>query len=105
MSIIRKLGTIDCDLVETTPVVFRERLYRFEYIRDYYGSSFFRLVDRETDERTVPFAHGYDLGSAHVEGDEVFAYGVNAWGGSEMRVFRSGGSNRYGGSRLHPRRR
>lgn len=33
---IVKHGTIDLDLVETTPVVFRGRLYRFEYVRDRY---------------------------------------------------------------------
>jgi hypothetical protein len=27
---IVKLGTIDCDLVETTPIVFKQRVYRFE---------------------------------------------------------------------------
>ena len=30
---IEKLGTIDCDMVETTPIVFGGRLYRFEYVR------------------------------------------------------------------------
>ncbi len=30
---IRKLGTIDCDMVETTPVVWKGRLLRFEYVR------------------------------------------------------------------------
>jgi len=25
---VTKLGTIDCDLVETTPVVFKGKLYR-----------------------------------------------------------------------------
>ncbi len=32
---IHKLGTIDLDIVETTPLVFRGRLYRFEYIRQH----------------------------------------------------------------------
>ena len=50
---IRKLGTIDCDLVETTPVVFKGRLYRFEYVRSRYagnttGDSYFRFVDHES---------------------------------------------------------
>ena len=31
---IVKRGTIDCDLVEATPVVFHDKLYRFEYVRD-----------------------------------------------------------------------
>src|SRR5262249_45897080 len=33
---IKKLGTLDCDMVEVTPVVFKNRLYRFEYVRDSY---------------------------------------------------------------------
>ena len=33
MTTIKKLGTIDCDMVETTPVVFKDRLYRIEYDR------------------------------------------------------------------------
>jgi hypothetical protein len=34
--IIKKLGTIDCNMVETTPVVFHDKLYRFEYVRNNY---------------------------------------------------------------------
>ena len=30
---IRKLGTLDLDMVEATPVVFKDRLFRFEYVR------------------------------------------------------------------------
>src|SRR5688500_9190903 len=33
---IRKLGTLDLDMVEATPIVFRDRLYRFEYVRKDY---------------------------------------------------------------------
>ena len=47
---IRKLGTIDLDLVETTPIVFKGRLYRFEYVRERYwagttGKSYFRCIE------------------------------------------------------------
>ena len=89
---IRKLGTVDCDMVETTPVVFKRRLYRFEYVRDYYkanktGKSYFRFVDVKTGEYTSPFAADYHLGSAHVEGDTMYVYGVNIWGGTEIGVF------------------
>jgi len=90
--LIKKLGTIDCDMVETTPVVFRDRLYLFEYVRQNYkpnktGDSYFRFVDVESDEVTPPFAAGYHLGSAHVEGDTVYAYGVDLWGESNIQVF------------------
>jgi hypothetical protein len=64
--VITKLGTIDCDLVETTPVVFKGRLYRFEYVRKNYkmnqtGDSYFRFIDHETGEATPSFAKGYHL--------------------------------------------
>ena len=89
---IRKLGTIDVDLVEATPVVFKGKLYRFEYVRKEYkpnttGDSYFRSIDVATGKATPGFAKGYHLGSAHVEGDTVYAYGVNIWGGTEIRVF------------------
>ena len=58
---IRKLGTLDLDMVEATPVVFRDRLYRFEYVRkDHHanttGDSYFRLIDVATGEATPAFA-------------------------------------------------
>ena len=53
--VIRKLGTIDCDMVETTPFVFRKRLYRVEYARERYPrkapgetNSYFRVIDVAT---------------------------------------------------------
>lgn len=91
---IRKLGTIDLDMVETTPVVFDDKLWRFEYVREGYrandaGTSYFRFLDVKSGRPTEPFAHGYHLGSAYAEGDSVYAYGTNAWGGEEVRVFQS----------------
>lgn len=90
---IVKLGTVECDLVEATPVVFKERLYRFTYIRTQYytknplGVAYFTFIDAETGEASPPFAHTYVLGCAHAEGDRMFAYGSNIWGGQEVRVF------------------
>lgn len=88
---IVKLGTIDCDMVETTPVVFGDRLYRFEYVRERYGQNkmgapYFRFVDVKSGEETPAFAIGYHLGSAIVSEETAFAYGVDAWGGSIMRA-------------------
>jgi len=91
--VIRKLGTIDCDMVETTPVVFKHRLYRFEYVRSGYQErepiegSYFRFVDVATDEPTPPFAAGRHLGSAYVKGDTAYVFGVDTWGGTKMEVF------------------
>jgi len=90
--VIRKLGTIDCDMVETTPIVWRGRLYRFEYVRSNYkpnttGDSYFRFIDVATGEPTPAFAAGWHLGSAYAEGEGVYVYGVNTWGGTEIRVW------------------
>jgi hypothetical protein len=89
---IKKLGTIDCDMVETTPIVFYSRLYRFEYVRANYkpnetGDSYFRFIDVESGEPTPAFAAGYHLGSAYTEEDTVYVYGVNTWGADNIQVF------------------
>jgi hypothetical protein len=91
---IHKVGTIDLLMVETTPVVFRDRLYRFEYVRDNYhanktGASYFRFIDVPTGKATTAFAKGLHLGCAFFDGDTVYAFGVEKWGGSQISVFRS----------------
>ncbi|MGD9519896.1 MAG: hypothetical protein AB7W28_10305 [Armatimonadota bacterium] len=89
---IRKLGTIDCDLVETTPVVFHERLYRYEYVRDNYkpnktGTSYSRFVDVATGKVTPSFAVGYHLGSAYEDQGRMYVYAVEHWGKPRVQVF------------------
>ena len=79
-------------MVETTPVVFHSRLYRFEYVRANYkpnntGDSYFRFIEIETGKATPAFATGYHLGSAYVENDTVYVYGVDIWGGTKIQVF------------------
>jgi hypothetical protein len=91
---IRKLGTLDLDMVEATPVVFRGRLYRFEYVRkDYHanttGDSYFRFIDVATGKPTPSFAPRYDLGCAYAEGDSMWAFGVDHWDGTKVVTFRS----------------
>ena len=91
--VIKKLGTIDLLMVETTPVVFKDRLYRFEYVRDNYaanktGASYFRFLDVATGKATPAFAKGQHLGCAFVEGDLVYAFGVDKWGGPSGSVGR-----------------
>jgi hypothetical protein len=90
--VIQKLGTIDCDLVETTPVVFRDRLYRFEYVREGYagnttGDSYFRFVDHETAALSAPFAHGSHLGNVFAEDDVLYVTGTNIWDGERVDLF------------------
>ena len=91
--LIKKLGTIECDLVEATPVVWKGRLYRFEYVRQGYkpnktGDSCFRFIDVKAGKATPSFAAGYHLGSACVEGGTVYVYGDanNNWVGGAKAV-------------------
>jgi len=91
---IHKLGTIDCDLVETSPVVFKGKLYRFEYVRQGYwnnktGDSYFRFVDHESGQSTPAFAKRYHLGSAFVDNDTVYVSAVDIWDGENIIIFMS----------------
>lgn len=94
---IQKLGTIECDMVECTPVVFHGRIKLVEYVRDNYQhrpadapkQTYFRVVDRDSGETSPPFAVGYHLCCAIVEGDALYVFGVNKWGGETIRSFRS----------------
>jgi hypothetical protein len=91
---IRKLGTIDLDMVETTPVVFHDRLHRFEYVRPGYqanktGESYFHFIDVETGKATPAFAQTFDLGCAFADGESMWVFGVDNWDGEHIFVFRS----------------
>lgn len=92
--LIIKLGTIDVDLVETTPVVFNNEVYRYEYVRKGYwnnetGDSYSRFVNHETGMSTTSFAKGFHLGSAFVHNGTVYVTAVNIWDGEEVHVFAS----------------
>lgn len=89
---IVKLGTIDIDLVETTPIVFNGKVYRYEYVRERYkknttGKSYSRFIDHETGEATPAFAEGYHLGSAAVDGDQVIVTVTDIWDGEKVDIF------------------
>ena len=97
---ITKLGTIDCDLVETTPVVFKGRLYRFEYVRSGYsnnktGDSYFRFIEHESGDAGKSFAQGYHLGNAMADGDTLFVAGTNIWDGERVDIFTSQDMERW----------
>jgi hypothetical protein len=91
---IEKLGTIDCDLVETTPVVFNGRLYRFEYVRRNYagnalGDSYFRFVEHASGAPGAPFARGYHLGNVLSEDGRLFVTATDRWDGERIDLFAS----------------
>ncbi|MCC7376709.1 MAG: hypothetical protein IT581_18765 [Verrucomicrobiales bacterium] len=90
--LIRKLGTLDLDLVETTPVVFQEQLWRFEWVRDGYWNNtrktnFFRFINTATGESTAPFADGHEFGSAFVHENTLYVTGTA--GRDSIRMFAS----------------
>lgn len=92
--LIRKIGTIDLDVVETTPVVFKGSLYRFEYVRSNYwandsADSYFRFVGHDTDFKSTPFAHGYHLGNVLVDQDTLYVTATNMWDGDRVDIFSS----------------
>ena len=92
--LIIKSGTIDVDLVETTPIVFNNKVYRFEYVRKGYwdnqtGDSYFRFIDHETGKPTKSFAKGFHLGSAFVHDETVYVTAVDIWDGEQVHVFSS----------------
>lgn len=92
--IITKTGAIDCDLVETTPVVFKGSLYRFEYVRAQYwanetGDSYFRFVAHDSGVESAPFAHGFHLGNVFVEDEVLYVTGTNIWDGERVDIFAS----------------
>ncbi|MEA5080812.1 MAG: hypothetical protein VB024_04205 [Dysgonamonadaceae bacterium] len=92
--LIVKTGTIDADVCETTPVVFKNRVYRFEYVRTRYwnndtGDSYFRFVDHETGEVSPSFAKGFHLGSAYVYKNTVYVTAVDNWDGEKVYMFTS----------------
>jgi hypothetical protein len=90
--LLRKLGTLDCDIIEATPVVWQGRLLRFEYVQARHwandtGRSFYHFVDMETGAETARFAWDHSYGSAHVEGDLMYVLGTVRGGKSAMEVF------------------
>jgi hypothetical protein len=92
--LIEKLGTLDCDMVETTPIVFKDKVYRFEYVRTNYwdnktGDSYFRFVDHKTGKRTTPFAKGFHFGSASVLDGIVYVTAVDKGDGERISIFKS----------------
>jgi hypothetical protein len=90
--LIRKLGTIDLDLVETTPISFNGHLYRFEWVREGYWNNnrhtnYFRFIDHESGEVLPPFADGHEFGSAFVNSNTVYVTGTQ--GREAVDVFAS----------------
>lgn len=103
--VIRRHGTIKCDVCEATPFVFHDRLYRLEYFREGRLNAandsdltYLHVYDVQTNHAFAPFAFNHHLGSAFADGDYVYASAVdeapvgnryNRWGGQTLHIYRT----------------
>ncbi len=90
--LIEKLGTIECDVVESTPVVLRGKFYRFEWMRvnapeNKLKKNYFRFIEADTGRITKPFGFGHTFGSVFVENDTVYVTGTGS--GHRVEIFAS----------------
>ncbi len=98
---ISKLGTIKCDTVEVTPIVFGGRLYRLENIESSRRNessdldvNFSRFVDVETNTALAGFAYGYAYSAAFTDNGVMYVSaskreGVFPDGDGYIDIFRS----------------
>ncbi|MBE6588877.1 MAG: hypothetical protein E7643_01740 [Ruminococcaceae bacterium] len=105
---IRKLGTIFCNnIVETTPLVYKGELYRFEVVRrksfaaenanaighwsELADDPCLRFVHVRTNQATPIFAEGHTFGFPYAEGDVMYVVtgGSRDWGSDSLVFFRS----------------
>jgi alpha-L-fucosidase len=88
-AVIVKKGTIDLDLVETTPFVFKGRLYRMESHR---RDDNLRIMDHDSQSEVCHFGAGHRFACAYAEGDTVYVVGTKAtagWTGDTLTMFTS----------------
>lgn len=102
---IRKLGTISCNcIVETTPIVWQETLYRFEVVRrksftsatkvcwsELDDSPCLRFINVRTNESTPLFAEDHTFGFPIVVEDMMYVVtgASKNWGADKLDFFRS----------------
>lgn len=105
--LIRKLGTIECNnIVETTPLVWKGELYRFEVVRrksfcaananngrwqDIQDDPCLRFIHVRTNTSTPLFAEGHTFGFAYAENDVMYVVTGNkpVWGSDGLVFYRS----------------
>ena len=104
--VIRKLGTIETNnIVETTPIVFNDRLYRFEVVRrksftsenatsnwsSLDDSPCLRFIDVRTNTSTPLFAEDHTFGFPYTENGVMYVVTGKGkkWGTDTLHFFRS----------------
>jgi hypothetical protein len=104
--LIRKLGTIGCNnIVETTPIVFKGELYRFEVVRrrsftsetvceswrDLDDLPCLRFIHVKSNSSTPLFAEGHTFGFPLALGDVMYVVtgGSKDWGSDRLLFYKS----------------
>ena len=90
---LKKLGTVKLNTVETTPVVWQDRLLRFEWVRNAaWGAAggvdrevgHYHFVDMETETPVCQFAADHSFGCCYAENGKMYAHGVKGNGGGNV---------------------
>ena len=90
---LKKLGTIKINTVETTPVVWNDKLLRFEWVRtNKWGLEggvirevgCYHFVDMETETPLYEFADDHSFGCCIAENGKMYVHGVRGGGGGNV---------------------
>lgn len=94
---LRKLGTVKISAVEATPVVWKDKLLRFEWSRNSeWGkpggvkreTGCYYFIDMETEAVVSEFAEGHAFGCCYTENEKMYVHGVKGnGGGNEISTF------------------
>ena len=89
---LKKLGTVKINTVETTPVVWQDRLLRFEWVRNKnWGASggversvgCYQFVDMEHEQTVCEFADDHSFGCCYAEDGVMYVIGTRGPGGGQ----------------------
>ncbi len=90
---LRKLGTIAIGVVESTPVVWNGKLYRFEWVRNNgWGKTdgvtrdigCYHFVDMTDETPTPDFALDHSFGCCYTENGKMYVHGTRGEGGGQV---------------------
>ena len=87
--IIIKKGTLGLDLCESTPFVFKAKVYRLEWFRN---GSVLRIMDRDAGQEISRFGAKHRFPCAYAEGDTVYVAATKEtqeWTGDTLTLFTS----------------
>jgi hypothetical protein len=91
--VVKKFGTVDLDLCETSPFVFKGKLYRLEWHRK---ASRLRIMDHDTQTEVSNFGATHKFPCVFVKDDTVYVYGTKpctepgrTWFGNTITLFTS----------------